>query len=180
MTEYIERLLAEINRLDNQAATVCDLIAPDEPLFSKAGAVRLLCKEAVSLIVGDNAPVNDFKTSPALLSLKKQGCNDDDLAVVDSICRAAKILIDDVMPHTTEWNITSLANLIDPLAARLVEIGVNPDTVAKNVEGLKTVVLAQQTAVFSDMLNSTVDDPLTSKESDDVIDALLNGDNHAN
>lgn len=50
MTEYLERLLAEINRLDNQAASVCDLIAPDEPLFSKAGAVRLFCKEAVSLL----------------------------------------------------------------------------------------------------------------------------------
>jgi hypothetical protein len=59
MTEYIERLLAEINRLDNQAATVCDLIAPDEPLFSKAGAVRLLCKEAVNLLTGESEPVSE-------------------------------------------------------------------------------------------------------------------------
>lgn len=176
MTEYIERLLAEINRLDNQVASVCDLIAPDEPLFSKAGAVRLLCKEAYHLLVHDTpiTPSNDFTTSPALLSLKEQGCNDGDLAVVDSICRAAKILIDDVMPHTTEWNITSLAHLIEPLAARLIEIGVNPEAVAKYVEGLKTVVLAQQNTVFSDMLNTTDGETVNGG----IIDALLNGGNN--
>jgi hypothetical protein len=151
MQELYDAIRAEITRLSNHVMSVIDNLNANsfsDALADKAGAIKLLCDEACDILARDDVKAFESAALNALLDI---GCNKSDLPVINAICKAAKIIIEEVAPHTTEWNMTRLAHLVEPVHGRLLELGVSDEAANQFLDGAKAFIAKESDKMFGDL-----------------------------